>query len=278
MTELEPLIEQLKLVLQLEDDDPKEVAKHAASMAQNAARKGNKHGVEYWKGVLSRAQDRLKSAAGQTPGQSKPGSHDTSTKPKEGPKGLKAKLKAVGKAAGSVVKNAAVSAIDRVKNAPADAKRLVTDSNFRKEVGHQTAEAIKRGAAKAVLHAIGEVAEVAKSGIVLTKIARGQKLSHEDKHVLKAGAKAIASTVIGTMVVGGIAHLTLQALATHFALETATKSAVKAAIYAELATEAEKEVMLHQWTAHIVRGIEDGFASLGDMSQDKIADIVENLA
>lgn len=266
--DLRTLTEQLRFVLDLGEEGG---AAHAAHMAQKAAARGDQKAVGYWRGVYAHAKAGLAKAAGKDPHAHGHAPAPAGDQPK---KSWKDKLKGAAQAVGKGVAAAASGAVQKLKNAPAETKRLVTDPEYRKETGKAAAAKIKKTAAKIALHVVDEVEEVAKAGGVLTKAARGKKLTDEDKHVLKAGAKAIASTVIGTVAVGGIAHLTANALATHFALETAAKSIGKAALYAELASEAEEMAGLKKWAEDIVNGIVEGFEKLGDMSPDALADIL----
>lgn len=268
--DLRTLTEELRYILDLGEEGG---TAHAARMAQKAAARGDQKAVGYWRSVYANAKGSLAKAAGKDPGAHghAPAHTPTGDAPK---KSWKDKLKGAAQSVAAGVKSAATGAVQKLKNAPAETKRLVTDPEYRKESGKAAAAKIKKTAAKIALHIVDEVEEVAKAGGVLTKAARGKKLTDEDKHVLKAGAKAIASTVLGTVAVGGIAHLTANALATHFALETAAKSIGKAALYAELAAEAEEQAGIRAWTEEIINGIVEGFEKLGDMSPDELADIL----
>lgn len=270
--DLHALTEELRFVLGLDEDgSPDATAAHAQRMAQKAAGRGDQKAVGYWRGVYANAKGRLAKAAGKDPHAHGHAPAPAGDQPK---KSWKDKLKGAAQSFAKGAKAAASGAIEKLKNAPAETKRLVMDAEYRKEAGKAAAAKIKKTAAKIALHVVDEVEEVAKAGGVLTKAARGKKLTDEDKHVLKAGAKALASTVIGTVAVGGIAHLTANALATHFALETAAKSIGKAALYAELASEAEEQAGLKAWAEDIIKGIVEGFEKLGDMSPDELADIL----
>lgn len=267
------LISELRTAMLIAEDDPKATAQRASVYAQHAARKGDRQALSYWKGVLANAQAKLRSAAGEPAH----GHSDHDGGAKDGPKpkiSFKDRIKAVGKAAVGAAKSAVSSAVEKIKNAPAATKKLVTDSDYRKETGKHVASALKKVAAKTVLHACAEVGEVISAGVVIGKAASGKKLTPHDKHVLKAGAKALATTLIGTVALGGIAHLTATALAQHFAIETAAKSIGKAALYAELTNEAERSAALKGWADDIVDGVVKGFSSLGSMSDDELADIL----
>lgn len=280
MSSLRDLADELRFVLQLEDEDPKVAAQRAAAFAQKAAKKGDRNAIAYWKGVYAHAQSRLRTAAGHPDGPPSHGhDHGQAAAPAEPAKKLsfKDKLRAAAMGVKGAVKTAAAGAVDKLKNAPLAVHKLVADPKFRATVGRKAAAAIKKGAAKAILHACAEVAEVVKAGAVVGKAASGKKLTAEDKHILKAGAKALASTIAGTIAFGGLAHLTAGALAQHFAIETVAKSVGKAAMYAGLATEAEKSAMLQHWAEIIAEGIQKGFAGLGDMDPDKLADILSTV-
>ncbi len=267
------LIDELRHVMLLAEDDPKATAQRANVFAQHAARKGDRKALSYWRGVLANAQAKLRAAAGEPAHSGGHSDHDNKPEP-QAKISFKDRLKAVGKAAAGAAKGAVASAVEKIKNAPSATKKLVTDASYRKETGKQVASALKKVAAKAVLHACTEVGEVISAGVVVGKAASGKKLTKHDKHVLKAGAKALATTLIGTVAIGGIAHLTATALAQHFAIETAAKSIGRAALYAELTNEAEKSAALKAWADDIADGVIKGFASLGSMSDDDLADIL----
>jgi hypothetical protein len=272
--ELGDLMEQLRFAMELYEDDPKVTAQRANVFASKAARKGDRKALAYWRSVLANAQSRLRSAAGepaQTHGHEEPPEDDK--KPKVS---FKDRIKNVGKAAVAGAKSAATGALQGLKNIPAASRKFVTDADFRKETGKKAAASLKRGVAKAVLHACEEVGEVIEAGAVVGKAASGKKLTKHDKHVLKAGAKALATTLVGTIALGGIAHLTATALAQHFAIETAAKSIGKAALYADLTTEADEKAGLKMWAEHIANGVVKGFSNLGSMSEDKLAEILRD--
>jgi hypothetical protein len=270
-TRLSYLVEELRLATGLVEDDPRVTAQRANVFAGKAAKKGDRKAMVYWRGVLANAQARLRSAAGEpakTHGGEEEPEHD---KPKTS---FRDKLKNVGKAAVAGAKSVAGSALQGLKNVPAASRKLVSDSGYRKETGKKVAAALKRGVAKTVLHACEEVGEVISAGVVVGKAASGKKLTKHDKHILKAGAKALATTLIGTVAIGGIAHLTAIALAQHFAIETAAKSIGKAALYADLTTEADQSAALKMWAEHIANAVVKGFEGLGSMSDDKLAEIL----
>lgn len=181
------------------------------------------------------------------------------------------------KAAKDAVKSASKALADKIKSAPAATKKLLTDPVYRHAVGKKIATKLKHMPASIIHSVVDEVKEVGKAGLVVGKFASGKKLTHEDKHVLKAGAKALAMTVIGTVAIGGIAHLTASALAGHFAAETAVKAVGKAALYASLMSEAERSATTIAWVSEVIQGIKDGFDGLGDMDEEKLTEILSSV-
>ncbi len=191
----------------------------------------------------------------------------------EGPKGFSARFKAAKEA----VKKASAALTDKIKSAPAATKRLVTDSVYRHKIGKAVAGKLKRMPGSILRSMADEVKEVGKAGLVVVKAARGKKLTHEDKHILKAGAKALATTVIGTIAMGGIAHLTATALAGHFAAETAVKAVGKAALFASVLMAEEASATTLAWVNEVIQGIKDGFDGLGDMDEEKLIEILASV-
>jgi len=94
------------------------------------------------------------------------------------------------------------------------------------------------------------------------RAAQGKKLDHHHKKVLRAVLKTIATTVAGTLALGGIAHLTAAALGQHFAIETA-------------AIEEEDAAALEAWIEHILKVIAAKVENLGEMSEKDLLAILE---
>lgn len=185
---------------------------------------------------------------------------------KEEPKGLAGKLK---KAVGKVSK--------ALKGLPEDARRLATDKEFRAQAGKQMAGALRRKSNAAVKHVMGELKELGEAGAALKKVSLGQPLSKEDKHALKGAAKTIGTTVAGTIAMGGIAHLTAGALATHFAAETLLKAAGRAALFANLVVAGEPLVEAEDGEAtvrKVIEAVTRKLESLGGLSDAEIEGIL----
>lgn len=287
--------------------DQSKRAQRAAMMGRKAQRRGDKRAYEYWKRVYQNAMTRMPGTphhnAAQQAKASKqggtapqPGSAPAQSAPAAAPAGQgqapQGQAPANGepatghqpepkksfsdrfKAAKNAVKAASKALADKIKSAPAATKKLLTDPVYRHSVGKKIAGRLKRMPSSIVHTVVDEVKEVGKAGILVAKAAAGKKLTHEDKHVLKAGAKALATTVIGTVALGGLAHLTASALAGHFAAETAVKAVGKAALYASLVIEAERAATTIAWVNEVIQGIKDGFEGLGDMDEEKLAEIL----
>jgi len=107
------------------------------------------------------------------------------------------------------------------------------------------------------------------------RAAQGKKLDHHHKKVLRAVLKTIATTVAGTLALGGIAHLTAAALGQHFAIETAAKAVGKAAMYDSRIIEEEDAAALEAWIEHILKVIAAKVENLGEMSEKDLLAILE---
>lgn len=277
---LRALTENLRLAI-MEDGGG---AAHAAQMAQKAAKRGDRGALSYWRNVLSNAKKSIDTAAGHPGGAHGAGAAGSGHNPAHAIPTAPAKkmsfrdrltsLKNAVASAGSKAVHAVGKAATAIKGIPAASAKLVTDSQYRKDTAHAMAAGIKKVSAKVVMHVVDEVAEVIKAGVVVGKAASGKKLTDADKHVLKAGAKALATTLIGTVALGGLAHVTAEALATHFAAETAIKSFGKAAIMAS-DDGSESKASTTQWAKSIISGIEKGFASLASMSDDELTELLK---
>lgn len=274
-------------------EDPQARAANAARMAQKAAHRGDKSAQSYWKGVYARAKARIGRAAGKTPGEGgHGGGHapakaaapaakggddarvDQDPSAKKGG-GIVKRMSSLLKRASKATSAASAAVAKRIAHLPEGTRKLVMDPEFRRDFARKAAEHVKKIPAKALYAAIEEVEEVIMAGGVLLKAARRKELTDQDKHTLKAGAKALATTVIGTVAIGGVAHLTAQALATHFAAETAAKAVGKAALYtAALVAADEMKASMAAWAQNVMQGVQFGFASLGSMPEDELASIV----
>jgi hypothetical protein len=167
----------------------------------------------------------------------------------------------------------------KIKGFPADARKLATDRDFRAKTGHAMAAALKRKSLDATKSVVSEVREMKDAGHALKKLALRQKLSKHDKHALKGAAKAIGTTIAGTIALGGIGHVTAVALGTHFVAETLLKSAARAALFAHVMMrgwpiyendDAAVEEVVERIIEHVMTKLE----GLGDMSDDELAAIL----
>lgn len=297
-----PLFEltaQLRALVLTEDagiEDPQARAVNAARMAQKASQRGDKPAQMYWKGVYARAKARIGKAAGKTPGEgghggghaapakATPPAHkksggddrvDQDPSAKKG--GIVKRMSGLLKRAASATSAASAAVAKRIAHLPEATRKLVMDPQARRDFARKAADHVKKIPAKALYAAIEEVEEVVMAGAVLLKAARRKELTDQDKHTLKQGAKALATTVLGTVAIGGIAHLTAQALATHFAAETAAKAVGKAALYTAaqaLAAADEMKASTAAWAQNVMQGVQFGFASLASMPDDELASIV----
>lgn len=250
-------------------------AANAAKLAQKAGQRGDRKAQSYWRSVYANAKAKLLRAAGRTAepegtpakktAPAAAGGAGHAKKGKDEPKqSLRSRML-------GLLKKSATAASTALKKLPKDVQKLATNPTYRASMGRKLATHIKRIPAKVLLHAIEEVSEVVKAGAVLVKAASGKDLDHKDKHALKAGAKALATTVLGTVVMGGIAHLTVNALAQHFATETAMKSVGKAALFAAaVAVAEEKKAMLRAWAEDVMDAVHIGFATMGTMTDEDI--------
>lgn len=273
-------------------ENPQARAANAARMAQKASQRQDKPAQLYWKGVYARAKVRVGKAAGKTPGEG--GGHGghapVKATPPAAPKdanartdldpsakkgGIVKRMSGLLKRAASATSAASAAVAKRVAHLPEATRKLVMDPKFRRDFARKASEHIKKIPAKALYAAIEEVEEVVMAGGVLLKAARRKELTDQDRHTLKAGAKALAMTVFGTVAIGGIAHLTASALATHFAAETAAKAVGKAALFtAALVAADEMKATTAAWAQNVMQGVQFGFASMGSMPDDELASIV----
>lgn len=183
------------------------------------------------------------------------------------------------KAAASKAPEVAKGLLARIKGLPADARRLVTDRDFRAKTGRAMADALKRKTLHAVKGAVAEVQELKDAGHALKKLALRQKLNQHDKHALKGAAKAIGTTIAGTIAIGGVGHLTAAALGTHFVAETLLKHTARAALFAHMTVGGwpiyeSDDAAVGEVVERIIKQVLVKLEGLGDMSDDELADIL----
>ena len=190
-------------------------------------------------------------------------------------KKFKEKAKAKIKRAAEKLKAKGKAVAKGIKDLPGNTKKLVTDKAYRTKVGKDAAALLKRKAKGAVDHVKHEVKEFKLAGAAIKKKAQGKELDDHDKKAIKAVVKTIATTVAGTLAMGGVAHLTAAALGQHFAIETAAKAVGKAALYASMFVEEEDEAAFNMWVEKMVRDIAAQVEKLGEMSEDDLVSIIE---
>jgi len=128
---------------------------------------------------------------------------------------------------------------ERAKRLPADARRLFDDPGYRAEVGRQASETLRRKGRAAVQFIKHDVELARRAGGSIAKLSRGEPLDQHDKEAIGHVARQVASAVVGSLAIGGLAHLTAGALAAHWALEASAKAVTKAARFARRAQAGE---------------------------------------
>jgi hypothetical protein len=170
---------------------------------------------------------------------------------------------------------------------PKSSKKFFSDPKFRKKVAKEVGDSFRRKASHAVAHVKEEAKEFKEAGGAIRKYAKGESLSSHDKAALKKAAKAVALTVAGTVAMGGLSHLTVAALAKHFAAETAVKAVAKAAVLVDslqwhggvYLTEATlDEKVMEAWTRRLIEAVADKLEGLAEMDEDEISGILEKIA
>ena len=190
---------------------------------------------------------------------------------KDGGKPSGALRKAIGK-----VSDVAKGAVRRL---PTDAQKLVTDREYRAATGKKMAEALRRKSIHAAKSIVDELHELKDGAAALKKLALRQKLTKHDKRALKGAAKAIGTTIAGTILLGGISHLTAAALGTHFVAETLIKHAGRAALFADIQRLGwpifeENDAAVQEVVERIIQKVIQDLESVGEMSDEEIADIL----
>jgi len=189
----------------------------------------------------------------------------------------------IGKAKAAVAQAPHVSKdlLAKLSGLPEAAKKLATDRDYRSNMGRQMAAALRRKTTHAIKSAVSEVHELKDAGSALKKIALRQKLSSHDKHALKGAAKVIGTTIAGTIVIGGIGHLTAAAIGTHFVAETLLKSTIRAALFAHLSLRGwpiyeSDDAAVEEVVERVIELVLLKLEGLGELSDDDMADILES--
>jgi hypothetical protein len=256
---LRTLIEEARNLEGLTERD----AGRAAEFLKKAMQRGDRPAAQYWakiaKGAARAGAAVAKGAAALAKGDSHGhgDGHDDGEKP-----GLWDRLKGLGKS---------------IKDAPKNVKRMLTDKDYRAEVGKSVGAALKRKGKAAWGMVKHEAHEFKVAGKALKKIARKEKLDAEDKKALKAAGKALAVTVIGTAAMGGIGHLTLGAMAKHFAAETALKAVGRAALFASADLNEEDDAVMARWAEAVIAGVAEKFEQLGEMDPEAVAALIADV-
>jgi len=248
---------------------------------QKAVRRGDKEAAAYWAKIIQQAKVAAKSAT-KTVGHSakKAGTalakgalalakgdphhyhHGDHGHADAGETRLWDRLKSVGKS---------------IKDAPKNVKRMLTDKDYRAEVGKKVGGALKKKAKTAWGMVKHEAHEFKVAGKALKKLAKREKLNDDDKKAMKAAAKALAVTVIGTAAMGGIGHLTLGAMAKHFAAETALKAVGRAALFASVHLHEEDAAVMARWAEAVMNSVADEFDKLGEMDPEDVAKLIADV-
>lgn len=257
---------------------------HAKQMFGKARKRRDKHAMRWWKLVHQHTKKALKKVGGgdEAGGGGGGGGGEEGGSGEEGGgeggehetffKALKSKSKAAAKA---------------FKDLPSSSKKFFTSKEHRKKVATAAAKSFRKKATHAVKHVRDEIHEFKDAGKALGKLAKGGKLSGHEKKALKQSAKTIATTVAGTIAMGGLAHVTLAGLAGHWAAETAIKSVAKAAVMAHMMragggpaylTEEEIESkMLEVWAKNLVHNIAEKFEDFANAGPDEVMEVLQQL-
>jgi hypothetical protein len=261
------------------EDELKKRLAHAKAMYGKARRRLDAKGMGWWKKVYHHTKKALKDGGeGGGKGASKGGASAASGGGGGGGEEHQSFLKALT----TKSKEAAAA----FKKLPKASKRFFSDPSYRKKAAKSIAGKMRKTAAGAVEHVKEEIHEFKDAGKAVLKLTKGEKISGHEKEVMKKAAKAIAMTVIGTAAFGGLGHLTLGAMAKHFAAETAVKAVAKAAVMSHLMyngipflTEEEMdEKVLETWVKSLVNHIADEIEKIADMDEDEIAALLEKVA
>lgn len=241
---------------------------------QKAVRRGDKEAASYWANVIQKAKTAgqgakkagaalAKGALALAKGDSHHYHHGDNGHGHDGDaSSLWDRLKGVGKS---------------IKDAPKNVKRLLTDKGYRSEVGKKVGGVLKKKAKTAWGMVKHEAHEFKVAGKALKKLAKREKLDDDDKKAMKAAAKALAVTVIGTAAMGGIGHLTLGAMAKHFAAETALKAVGRAALFASVHLHEEEDAMMSRWAEAVMNSVADEFDKLGEMDPEAVAKLIADV-
>lgn len=198
-----------------------------------------------------------------------------SDKPKGALAAKSADVAGKAKAAAAKAPEVAKGLLARLKGFPADARKLATDRDFRAKTGRAMAGALKRKSLSVVKGAVDEVRELKDAGHALKKLALRQKLDKHDKHALKGAAKAIGTTIAGTIAIGGIGHLTAAAIGTHFVAETLLKNVARAALFAHVTMRGwpiyeSDDAAVAEVVERIIEQVMTKLEGMGSMSDDEL--------
>lgn len=157
------------------------------------------------------------------------------------------------------------------------AKKLAGDSSFRKKMGKQIASAFRKKGAKVLRHIKEEFAEFKHAASAIKKLPPMSALTGDDKKAIKGAAQSIATTVAGTIAIGGLSHLTISALATHWAAETAIKSVGKAMIFKKSLRKADSAAMMQKFAEILVEDLAAKFEEFAGYSDEEAAELLSSL-
>lgn len=263
--------------------------KKAAEFFNKALRRGDKKAAQYWGNIVKGAQTAKTVARAATVATAQTVGHGAAKAGAAVVKGAVALAKGDvhghghdhGDAAHSGEKPGLWDRLKGVakslKDAPKNVKRMLTDKDYRADVGKKVGVSLKRKAGAAWGMVKHEAHEFKVAGKAIAKIARKEKLDANDKKALKAAGKALAVTVIGTAAMGGLGHLTVGALAKHFAAETAVKAVGRAALFASANLSEEDDAIMARWAEAVINGVADAFEKLGDMDPEDVAKLIADV-
>lgn len=264
------------------DDDRASHMQHAKTMYGKAHRRKDPKAMAFWKRAYHNAKKGVGGEGGGK-GASKGGTAAASGGGGGGGSGSERHVEpSFLKALATKSKKAAAA----FKKLPAASKKFFSDPEYRKKTAKALAGKMRKTASSAVAHVKEEIHEFRAAGKAVRKLARGEKVSGHEKEAMKKAAKAIAMTVVGTAAFGGLGHLTLGAMAKHFAAETAVKAVAKAAVMSHLMyhgipflTEEEvDEKALEVWVKSLVNHIADEIEKIASMDEDEVAALLEKIA
>jgi len=158
---------------------------------------------------------------------------------------------------------------EKAAKLPAQTRRLFDDPGYRAEVGKAAGQAIRRKGRAAVGMLAQELREYRAAGAAIAKMSSGQELSADEKKVIGRAVRSLAVTVAGSIAIGGLGHLTAQALATHWAAEATAKAVGRAALFASRHAQDQIDAFLTKMV-ELIAGSADQFGQADDEALTKL--------